>query len=163
MSDKILFQDELETLRQLAEIVNEQDLGEATIRVGDKELTVKGRKCPPPPPAGGPTPPPPPGGMPPKPDAFAPNASAPTAPASEQVTGNVVKSPIVGTFYAAPSPTDKPFVEVGSKVKKGDVIYIIESMKIMNEVKSDFDGEVLKVLVSSGDSVDFDQPIMIVG
>ena len=76
--------------------------------------------------------------------------------------GNIVKSPIVGTFYAAPSPDKPPFVRVGDKVKKGDVIMIIESMKLMNEIQSDFDGTVDRILVSDGQAVEYDQPVMII-
>jgi len=78
------------------------------------------------------------------------------------VSGNVVKSPIVGTFYAAPSPDKPAFVKVGDEVKKGDVIMIIESMKLMNEIQSDFDGVVEQILVSDGQAVEYDQPIMII-
>ena len=81
----------------------------------------------------------------------------------EQVQGSEVKAPIVGTFYAAPSPDSEPFVKVGSSVKKGDTIFIIESMKVMSEVQSEFDGVVKKILVQSGDPVDFDQTVMVIG
>ena len=91
-------------------------------------------------------------------------AAAPEAPkAEEKAEGNEVKAPIVGTFYAAPSPDSEPFVKVGSQVKKGDTIFIIESMKVMSEVQSEFDGEVKKILVQSGDPVDFDQTVMVIG
>ena len=91
-------------------------------------------------------------------------AETPAAPESEAaaVSGNVVKSPIVGTFYAAPSPDKPAFVKVGDEVKKGDVIMIIESMKLMNEIQSDFDGVVEQILVSDGQAVEYDQPIMII-
>lgn len=79
----------------------------------------------------------------------------------EAVKGNIIKSPIVGTFYSSPAPDKPPFVNVGDKVKKGDVVFIIESMKLMNEIKSEFDGTVSEILVSSGDGVEYDQPIMI--
>ncbi len=74
----------------------------------------------------------------------------------------MVKSPIVGTFYAASAPDKPPFVTVGQQVKKGDVIMIIESMKLMNEVQSEFDGTVAEILVKNGEAVEFDQPIMII-
>ncbi len=80
----------------------------------------------------------------------------------EVLSGNVVKSPIVGTFYSTPSPGKPPFVKVGDKVNKGDVIYIIESMKLMNEVKSEFTGVVKEILVESGESVEYGQPIMVI-
>ncbi|MDD6237240.1 MAG: acetyl-CoA carboxylase biotin carboxyl carrier protein [Clostridiales bacterium] len=83
--------------------------------------------------------------------------------ASESPTGNVVKSPIVGTFYASPAPDKESFVKVGQQVKKGDVLFIIESMKLMNEVQSEFDGVVSQIYVKSGDGVEYGQPIMIIG
>ena len=81
----------------------------------------------------------------------------------QQISGNVVKSPIVGTFYDAPAPDKAPFVKVGDSVKKGDVIMIIESMKLMNEIQSDYDGTVKKILAKTGDAVEYDQPLMIIG
>ena len=73
-----------------------------------------------------------------------------------------MKSPIVGTFYASPSPDKAPFVEVGQKVKKGDVLFIIESMKLMNEIQSEYDGEVVEILCENGQAVEFGQPIMLI-
>ena len=89
-------------------------------------------------------------------------ASESAAPKTEEFGGNIVKSPIVGTFYQSPSPDKPPFVKVGDKVKKGDVIMIIESMKLMNEIQSDFDGVVDRILVSDGQAVEYDEPIMII-
>lgn len=77
-----------------------------------------------------------------------------------EAAGKIVKSPIVGTYYNAPSPEKPPFVAVGQKVKKGDVLMIIESMKVMNEVPSEFDGTVAEIMVANGSAVDFDQPLM---
>ena len=75
---------------------------------------------------------------------------------------SVVKSPIVGTFFRAPDPEAKPFVEVGDKVGKGQVLCIIEAMKIFNEIKAQCDGTILKVLVENGEPVEFGQPLFIV-
>ncbi len=72
---------------------------------------------------------------------------------------HIVKSPIVGTFYRAPAPGAKPFVDVGSRVKKGDVLCIIEAMKIMNEIKSDVNGIVEEILVENGQPVEYGQPL----
>lgn len=77
-----------------------------------------------------------------------------------EISGNCVKAPIVGTFYSAPAPDQKPFVAVGDTVKKGDVLFIIESMKLMNEVQSDYDGVVEEIFVSNGEAIEYDQPIM---
>lgn len=93
-------------------------------------------------------------------------ASAMVAPAVEgqQATynGKLVSAPIVGTFYAAPAPDKDPYVTIGSKVKKGDVLFIIESMKLMNEVTSDFDGTVTEILVENAQGVEYGQPLMVI-
>ena len=95
----------------------------------------------------------------------APAAPAP-APAAEAEETNVdfnrtreIKSPMVGVFYAAPSPDAKPFVEVGSKVKKGDIVCIVEAMKLMNEISAEFDGEVVDICVHNGDVVEYGQTL----
>ena len=141
-----------EIIEKLADIINAKELSEITIEKGDQKITVKGKKCPPPPPM---------------PMAMAPQtASAPAeikADAPKAVSGNVVKSPIVGTFYSAPAPDKAPFVTVGQQVKKGDVLFIIESMKVMSEVQSEFSGTVREILVNNADSLEFDQPVMIIG
>jgi len=81
---------------------------------------------------------------------------------SEELSGNVVKAPIVGTYYAAASPDKPPFVKIGQKVKKGDVLFIVESMKLMNEIQSEYDGVVKTIFVSNATPVEYDQPIMII-
>ena len=81
----------------------------------------------------------------------------------KQVEGNVIKSPLVGTFYAAPAEDKPPFVSIGDQVKKGQVIGIVEAMKLMNEVESEFDGTVLDIVVNNGDMVEFGQPLVIIG
>lgn len=83
-----------------------------------------------------------------------------TAPKCEEVKGNIIKSPIVGTYYNSPAPGKPPFVTVGQTVKKGDVLMIIESMKLMNEIQSEFDGTVAEIMVCDGEAVDFEQPLM---
>jgi len=89
-------------------------------------------------------------------------SSATAASASNADSGNLhlVKSPMVGTYYASPSPDAQAFVKVGDKVKKGDVLCIIEAMKIMNELPCDFDGEVVEVLASNLQAVSYGQVIM---
>jgi len=73
--------------------------------------------------------------------------------------GNIISSPIVGTFYESSAPDKPPFVNVGDKVKKGDVLCIIEAMKIMNEITSKYDGEVVEILVKNEDMVEYNQPL----
>ncbi|MCC7152106.1 MAG: acetyl-CoA carboxylase biotin carboxyl carrier protein [Rubrivivax sp.] len=89
--------------------------------------------------------------------AVAAPASASTAPEPEPA--RVVKSPMVGTFYRAASPGAKPFVEVGSTVKAGEPVCIIEAMKIMNEIESDLDGTISRILCENGQAVEFGQPL----
>lgn len=72
---------------------------------------------------------------------------------------NIVKSPMVGTFYLKPSPDANPYVEVGQKVKKGDTLCIIEAMKLMNEIESEFDGEIAEVLLKDGEMVEYGKPL----
>lgn len=145
----------IETIEKLADIVSSHELSEITVQDGEKSVTIKGKKCPPP------------AAIPMPVSMGMPSASVQSTPVAENkttdtISGNVVKSPIVGTFYAAPSPDKPAFVKVGDKVKKGDVVMIIESMKLMNEIQSDFDGIVDKILVSDGQAVEYDQPIMII-
>lgn len=77
-------------------------------------------------------------------------------------TGHVVKSPMVGTFYASASPGTPPFVEIGQTVAEGDVICIIEAMKIMNQIEADASGKVTKILAQNGDPVEYGQPLFII-
>jgi len=97
------------------------------------------------------------------PAAAAPSAdAAPAAEAAPVQTGHVVKSPMVGTFYRSASPGAKPFAEVGTAIKEGDPICIVEAMKIMNEIECDTTGTVTKILVENGQAVEFGQPLFIV-
>ena len=89
-------------------------------------------------------------------------APAPPAAAPEAPEGKVIKSPMVGTFYRAASPGAKPFVEVGDAIRVGGPACIIEAMKIMNEIESDCDGKVLRILCENGQAVEFGQPLFIV-
>ncbi len=77
----------------------------------------------------------------------------------KNIEGNVVKSPMVGTFYLKPSPTSEPYVSVGQKVSKGDVLCIVEAMKLMNEIESEFDGEIAEILVKDGEAVEYGKPL----
>lgn len=98
----------------------------------------------------------------------APVASAPApiaaaeaaAPAGEELTGHAVKSPMVGTFYASPAPDSPQFVSVGQAVAAGDVICIIEAMKMMNQIEADKAGTIGAILIEDGEAVEFDQPIV---
>lgn len=73
--------------------------------------------------------------------------------------GKIIKSPMVGTFYSKPSPTSEAFVKVGNTVKKGDTLCIIEAMKLMNEIESEYDGEIVEILIKDGEVVEFGTPL----
>ncbi|MBX3592647.1 MAG: acetyl-CoA carboxylase biotin carboxyl carrier protein, partial [Burkholderiaceae bacterium] len=89
----------------------------------------------------------------------APGSAAPAAPAPEAPAGHLVKSPMVGTFYRSAQPGADPFVSVGSQVKEGDTLCIIEAMKLMNEIEADKSGTIKAVLVDNGSPVEFGQPL----
>jgi len=87
-------------------------------------------------------------------------AAVPEAPKEDADAGlHLVKSPIVGTYYGSPSPGSAPFVSVGDRVEKGQVICIVEAMKLMNEIESDVSGEIVKCLVTNGQPIEFGQPL----
>lgn len=93
----------------------------------------------------------------------APEPAAQTPAAAPEPKGTEVTAPMVGVFYAAPAPGDEPFVHVGSKVKAGETLCIIEAMKVLNEVTAEADGEVLEICVADGDLVEFGSCLMRIG
>jgi acetyl-CoA carboxylase biotin carboxyl carrier protein len=147
----------LDDLRQILDLVREHDLAEFELELEGTKLRLRKAS------AGGSVPmaaaqvAPAMGVVP----AFAPAAAPAPAPASadpaedEGLELALVTSPIVGTFYRAPSPEAPSFVEIGSRVRKGQALCIIEAMKLMNEIESDFDGEVVKIFVDNGQPVQF--------
>ena len=92
-----------------------------------------------------------------------PEPTAQTPAAASEPKGTEVTAPMVGVFYAAPAPGDEPFVHVGSKVKAGETLCIIEAMKVLNEVTAEADGEVLEICVADGDLVEFGSCLMRIG
>ena len=94
--------------------------------------------------------------------ALAPAAAPAAAPVAEVPKGHVVKSPMVGTFYRASAPGAKSFVEVGSQVKEGETICIIEAMKILNEIEADKAGTVTQILCENGQAVEYGQPLFVI-
>lgn len=95
-------------------------------------------------------------------EAQAAEAAAPAEGENDKSAGNVVKSPLVGTFYAAPAEDAEPYVKVGDSVKEGQVLAIVEAMKLMNEIESDFTGTVKEILVENGQGVEFGQPLFVI-
>jgi acetyl-CoA carboxylase biotin carboxyl carrier protein len=92
-----------------------------------------------------------------------PSGAAPPAEPESAPEGQLVKAPMVGTFYRSPSPDAKAFVEVGQAVKKGDTICIVEAMKLMNEIETDVSGVVKAILVENGQPVEYGQPLFLIG
>jgi acetyl-CoA carboxylase biotin carboxyl carrier protein len=147
---------DLRKLKTLIDLVSESNISELEIAEADgKVRIVKSSGYPAPPASAAPA------------YAFA----APIAPPSERVpeevaapapTGHVVKSPMVGTFYRSANPGSDPFVEVGSVVKVGDPICIIEAMKIMNEIEADAAGTISEILCENGQAVEFGQPMLVI-
>jgi acetyl-CoA carboxylase biotin carboxyl carrier protein len=87
---------------------------------------------------------------------------APATPVSKEKSGDSIKSPMVGTFYMAPAPGAEAFVKVGTVVKKGQAVAIIEAMKIMNEIEAEFDCRIVEILINDGQPVEFDMPLFMV-
>jgi acetyl-CoA carboxylase biotin carboxyl carrier protein len=90
-------------------------------------------------------------------------AAPPAAVAPPGAEGHVVKSPMVGTFYRAPAPDAKPFIEVGGAVKEGQIVCVIEAMKLMNEIEADASGTIKAILVENGQPVEYGQALFIIG
>lgn len=149
---------ECEYIEKLAKLVSDNQLSEITLEDGDKAITIKK------------------GGMAvstvvsAQPQAIAapqnvpsPQASeAPAPKASNEPKGTPITSPMVGAFYAAPSPGSEPYVKVGDVVKAGQVVCIVEAMKLMNEIESEVSGKVVQICVEDGQSVEYGQVLMYV-
>ena len=96
------------------------------------------------------------------PVAAAPSAAPSSAPAAAELSGHVLRSPMVGAFYRSSGPDSAAFVEVGQQVKVGDPLCIVEAMKMMNQIQSDKAGVIKSILVENGDTVEFDQPLFVI-
>lgn len=151
---------DLRKLKKLIDLVKESGIAELELTEGEEKVRISRS---------------PPGGtvtyapayLPPAPVVTPAEATAlPAAvaePAAPMIEGHVVKSPMVGTFYRAPSPDAKAFVEVGSNVSVGDTLCIIEAMKLINEIEADKSGVIKAILVENGQPVEFGEPMFIIG
>ncbi len=145
---------DLRKIKKLIEMLQESDLNEIEVKEGEESVRINRKK-----------------------DNFVHTSVAPTPIPMEAVQNNTkpsnnletdedssdlskITSPMVGTFYRKPSPDSDPFVEVGQVVKKGDTVCIIEAMKMMNQVKSQFDGRIIAINVGDGEPVEFDQELI---
>ena len=147
---------DIRKVKKLIELLEESGIDELEIREGEESVRISrhGKQA----------------AMPqqvyaaaPAPVAAAPAAAAPAAeaaaPAAAKLNGTVVRSPMVGTFYRAASPTSANFAEVGQSVKKGDILCIVEAMKMMNHIEAEASGTIGQILVENGHPVEFDQPL----
>jgi len=145
---------ELDYIEKLAKLINDNGLTELSLEDGDQAITLR------------------------KDSPEVVTVSAPTSVASGTIAsevvnssteqaktaqkGNAITSPMVGTFYVSAAPDAEPFVEVGSEVKAGDVVCIIEAMKLMNEIKSEHTGKIVQICVKNGDPIEYGQVLMYV-
>jgi acetyl-CoA carboxylase biotin carboxyl carrier protein len=148
---------DVEALRQIVEILEASDVSRLVWRRGEERLII--RRSPAVMPAAYTAPAPSVAVVAAPSQAAAPVPAAAAAPAKPAESGQVVTSPFVGTFYRSPSPDQPSFAEVGSVVKKGQALCIIEAMKLMNEIESEFSGKVVEILVQNGQPVEFGQPL----
>jgi acetyl-CoA carboxylase biotin carboxyl carrier protein len=159
---------DIRKIKKLIELLEESGIAEIEIKEGEEQLRIA-RALPvqyapapmyaPPPPATAHTPAAPPHSAPaPAPAAAAAAAAAPITRAGE----HTVQAPMVGTYYSAPSPGAKTFVEIGDEVKVGQVLCIIEAMKMMNQIESEHAGRVKAILVKNGEPVEFGQPLFVI-
>ena len=149
---------DIRKIKKLIELVEESGISELEITEGEESVRISRQSTAPqqihyaaaPAPMAAPAP------------AAAPAATPAVASAPAETTGHRVRSPMVGSFYRSPSPTSKPFIEVGQSVKVGDTLCIVEAMKMMNQIQSDKAGVVKEILVQDGEPVEFDQPLVII-
>ncbi len=149
---------DIRKVKKLIELLEESDVAEIEIHEGEESVRISRTSSAAPlmAPVAAPVPTAAP--------AVSPAATeASAAPAESEPEGHIIRSPMVGTFYRAPSPTSKPFVEEGSKVSPGDTLCIIEAMKILNQIESDVAGTVKKILVENGQPVEYNQPLFVIG
>lgn len=123
---------DLEEIRKLCALMREEDLLELTVEEGGRRVTLR--------------------------RAAGPRAPLPAAPPQKE-EGIVVRSPVVGTFWIRPAPGEPPFVRVGDRVQPGQVLGVVEAMKVMNEIRAEVEGTVEEVLVEEGEPVEYGQPL----
>jgi acetyl-CoA carboxylase biotin carboxyl carrier protein len=143
---------DIRKIKKLIEIIEESDIAELEIKEGEECIRISRYSAAPAPVAYAPAP-----------ASAVPIAAAVTAaPAEEKITGHVVKSPMVGTFYRSAAPGGKVFVEIGQAVLAGDTLCIIEAMKILNQIEADKSGVITQILVDNAEPVEYGQPLFII-
>ena len=146
-------EDTVECVEALAKIVKENKLSKIKISTEQMDIVIEG-ECRPAAPVIPPMP------MPQMPAMSSQSSPAAAAKPVEEAKGNFITSPIVGTFYSSPAPEKPAYVKVGDSINAGDVVCIIESMKLMNEINSEFSGKVAEIYVNNGEPVEFGQKLM---
>ncbi|WP_461517593.1 acetyl-CoA carboxylase biotin carboxyl carrier protein [Porticoccus sp.] len=147
---------DIRKIKKLIELLEESDIGEIEIKEGEESVRIS-RNSPAPVMMHAPMAP----AVSSAPAAAAAHVAT-EAPAPVEEEGHAIKSPMVGTFYRSPSPDSSSFVEVGQQVKAGDVLCIVEAMKMMNQIEADKAGTVGAILVADGEPVEFDQPMIMI-
>ena len=150
---------DLRKLKKLIDLVQESGISELEVTEGEEKVRIAKHSTGPAPMSYAPQAP----VMHAAPAAAAPAAVAPAASAPTLPDGHVVKSPMVGTFYRASAPGAKPLAEVGQSVAVGDVLCIVEAMKLMNEIEADAAGTIKAILVENGEPVEYGEPLFIIG
>lgn len=155
---------DIRKVKKLIELLEQSDVAEIEIHEGEESVRISRQVS-----GGAAMPFYMPQGMPMPMAGAAPQPAAAPAPAQsagddgeDAITGKLVRSPMVGTFYRAPSPGSKAFVEEGQSVKAGDTLCIIEAMKILNQIESDHSGTVKRILVENGQPVEYNQPLFLI-
>ncbi|MCB1724327.1 MAG: acetyl-CoA carboxylase biotin carboxyl carrier protein [Chromatiaceae bacterium] len=147
---------DIRKVKKLIELLEESDVAEIEIHEGEESVRISRASSVMP-------------AMAPMPMAAAPVVAAPTPAAAgepaaaKEPEGHIIRSPMVGTFYRAPSPGAKPFVVDGQAVSNGETLCIIEAMKILNQIESDKSGKVVEILVENGQPVEYNQPLFVIG
>lgn len=146
---------DIRKIKKLIELLEDSGLSELEIHEGEESVRLSRAPPNPPPAPAAPQPAPAP--------APAASPAAEAADEGEQLPeGQVVRSPMVGTFYGSPSPDAEPYVTVGQRVESGDTLCIIEAMKMFNHIEAEVSGKVVKILVENGQPVEYDQPLFVV-
>ena len=150
---------DIRKIKKLIELLEESNLAELEIREGEESVRLS--RLPTGLPAAAPV------AAPVQIAAIPASSSAPAAetasPTAVEESGHIVRSPMVGTFYAAPSPTSAPFIKVGQTVKAGETLGTIEAMKMFNPIEADVSGTITRILVENGKPVEFDEPLVVIG
>jgi acetyl-CoA carboxylase biotin carboxyl carrier protein len=147
---------DIRKVKKLIELLEESDIAEIEIHEGEESVRISRASS-----LAAPMFAAPPGIQPAAMPAAAPAVAEPAAPREPE--GHIIRSPMVGTFYRAPSPGAKPFVVEGQAVSTGETLCIIEAMKILNQIESDKSGKVLEILVENGQPVEYNEPLFVIG